>query len=642
MPRILGRFRQMARPQFYISFSPDAPSAVLNYSVKKLYQTQDNLRAVVDFLAASIAQLPVKVYRRDAEGNRERDRDSKAAKLLYRPNKVQTSYEFIRGLVTEYMVFGNVYVWLIPSAETESGYELYIVPSDWVQSTEGGNVYAVDVIRISTSQGGTVDIPKEEFIQFKTYSPGNPGGFLSPISSLRQFLEEQISSGNFRKELWRSSGRLNAQITRPKDVAPWTDEQRQKWVTAFREAWGAGGSKAGSIPLLEDGMKIEPFQTSFKEQQWAESIKLSREAVAAAYRVNPSLIWHTETQTYASAKDNARALYAECLGSDIQMLQQRFNEFLLPKVGADKGTYVEFDLSEKLKGSFEERAAILYQAAGAPYMTRNEVRAELNLPPIEGGDQMIVPLNLSTGDEMSLPVEEEQKTAPVPKIKAKAEEIRTKAPSASNEEKEKFAEVLKKFFKRQANSILPKIGAGSEWWDGERWDKELADDLDEIMQEIADTHGIETAELLESEYSVELTKAYIRKMAEGRAHATNVKTAEKIAEAIELDEDPSEVMDKRQNTEAPMLAQTMATAAAGWAVTEAVHQAERQPNWSKEVKKIWVTGENPRESHALMNGEEADIDEAFSNGAFWPGDDNLSPDESCGCNCRTDIRIRVR
>ena len=641
MPGILGRFRTLRRPQFYISFSPDAPASVLNYSVKKLYQTQDNLRAVIDFLSASIAQLPIKVYHRNADDSRTRDRDSKAAKLLHRPNIVQTTYEFIRGLVTEYFVFGNVYVWVIPSADMPSGFEMYIVPSDWVQSTEGGNAYAEDVIRVSTGTNGTVDIPRTEFIQFKTYSPGNPGGFLSPVSSLRQFLEEQIASGNFRKELWRSSGRLNAQITRPKDVAPWTEEQRKKWVTAFREAWGAGGSKAGQIPLLEDGMKIEPFQTSFKEQQWAESIRLSREAVAAAYRVNPSLIWHTETQTYASAKDNARALYAECLGSDIQMLQQRFNEFLLPMVGAEEGTYIEFDLAEKLKGSFEERAAILYQAAGAPYMTRNEVRAELNLPPIEGGEAMIVPLNLSTGDEMSLPVEEE-KTAPDLKVKAKAEEIRTKAPSASDEEKEKFTEILQKFFKRQANSILPKIGAGAEWWDAERWDKELADDLEVIMQEIADTHGVETAELLKSEYSTELTRAYIRKMAEGRAHATNYKTEEKLSEAIESDEDPAEVMDKRQKVEAAMLATTMATAAAGWSVSEAVHQAERQPGWNKEVKKVWVTGEHPRESHMLMNGEEAEIDEAFSNGAFWPGDDNLSPDESCGCNCRTDIRIRVR
>ena len=628
----------MAAPQFYISFSPDAPAAVLNYSVKKLYQTQDNLRAVVDFLAASIAQLPLKVYVRKDDDARERDRTSAAALLLWRPNVVQTEYEFIRGLVTEYLVFGNVYVWVIPSVETRSGYEMYIVPSDWVQSTEGGNVYAADVIRVSTERGGTVDIPKEEFVQFKTYSPGNPGGYLSPISSLRQFLEEQIYAGEFRKKLWRSSGWMNAQITRPKDVAPWTDSQRKKWVTEFREAWGAGGGKAGSIPLLEDGMKIEPFQMSFKEQQWAESIKLTREAAAAAYRVNPSLIWHTETQTYASAKDNARALYAECLGSDIQMLQQRINEFVLPMVGAAPGTYVEFDLSEKLKGSFEERASILYQAAGAPYMTRNEVRAELNLPPIPGGNAMIVPMNLTTGDEMSLPVEEE-KTA---KVLFKSSELRIKAPSATEEEKDALAEVLKKFFKRQFASILPKIGAGADWWDQERWDEELTDDILPIMRDIADTHGIETAELLKSEYVPELTGAYLRKMAAGRAKATNIKTQEKISEALEMDEDPVPVMEKREKDEAPMLAQTLATAVAGWAVSEAVHQAERQPNWNKEVTKIWATGENPRESHALMNGEEVGIDEAFSNGAYWPGDDNLSPDEACGCNCHTDIRIRMR
>ena len=116
MPGILGRFRTLRRPQFYISFSPDAPASVLNYSVKKLYQTQDNLRAVIDFLSASIAQLPIKVYHRNADDSRTRDRDSKAAKLLHRPNIVQTTYEFIRGLVTEYFVFGNVYVWVISFA----------------------------------------------------------------------------------------------------------------------------------------------------------------------------------------------------------------------------------------------------------------------------------------------------------------------------------------------------------------------------------------------------------------------------------------------------------------------------------------------------------------------------------------------
>ena len=59
----------------------------------------------------------------------------------------------------------------------------------------------------------------------------------------------------------------------------------------------------------------------------------------------------------------------------------------------------------------------------------------------------------------------------------------------------------------------------------------------------------------------------------------------------------------------------------------------------KKIEKIWVTGDNPRSSHALMNGETVPVGEAFSNGAFWPGDDNLEPDESCYCNCTTVVII---
>ena len=107
------------------------------------------------------------------------------------------------------------------------------------------------------------------------------------------------------------------------------------------------------MPLLEDGMEIKPYQFNAKEAQYAETKQLSREDVAAAYHINPGLIWHSQTQTYASAKDNARALYADCLGPVIQMLQQRINSFLLPMIGADPDTDVEFDLTEKLKGSFD-------------------------------------------------------------------------------------------------------------------------------------------------------------------------------------------------------------------------------------------------------------------------------------------------
>ena len=100
MPNLLARWRAAFRPQVYIyGLGSDAPTHVLNYTASKLYQSQDNLKAVVDFLAASIAQLPLNVYTRNAETDRERDRTSPAARLLWLPNSAMTEFEFIRAVM---------------------------------------------------------------------------------------------------------------------------------------------------------------------------------------------------------------------------------------------------------------------------------------------------------------------------------------------------------------------------------------------------------------------------------------------------------------------------------------------------------------------------------------------------------------
>lgn len=657
MPGILERWRGLFRqPIYHFSFGPDAPDQVLNLTARNLYNTQDNLAAVVDFISSSIAQLPLKVYTRDENDERKRDRDSVAAKLLWLPNNDQTEYEFMFSLVEELKIFGCVYVLKLPDPDSESGLQLRIIPTDWVTNTEKVTPYGPDKIRVTADGYGSIEIPREEFVPFRKYSPGNPSGYVSPISALRQTLEEQIQAGRFRKELWRSSGRLNAQIVRPKDVQPWTEETKKKWVEAFREAWGAGGSKAGSIPLMEDGMEIKTFNASFKEQQWVESVKLSREAVAAAYRINPSLVWHSDTQTYASSKDNARALYAECLGPDLQMIQQRINSFLLPMIGASPDTYVEFDLTEKLKGDFEQRAAVIQSSVGGPWLTRNEARRDNNLPPIEGGDELIVPLNVVTGGQASpQDTHTNQMSRTVlcscgknhPKTKAEEEpeeiSISGKVPQR---EQDKVADLLDGFFQRQAKSIIPKLGAEADWWNEERWNKELADDLEPVMDEIATKHGEKMARALGVEYVAEKTVNYLRKMAEGRAETINAETKKKIQQAVddadEDEEDPEDVvrheMDKRSDVDAALLGAMLSKVAAGWGTEEATRQATDQGS-RKKVFKVWETGANARESHQLMDGETVPIDEPFSNGADWPGDDSLDPDESCGCNCSTRVII---
>ena len=657
MASIFERWRIASRPSVInITLTGDASTQVLNMKAKELYQTQDNLQAVVNFLSNSIAQLPLKVYVRKGENERQRDRKSDAARLLWRPNADQTEYEFIRALAVEYFVFGSVFVWLLPDANSDSGHQLRIVPTEWLQYGGESNAFAPDKIRICTTNGGTAfDVPRSEFVQFRTYSAGSPGGYLSPISALRQTLTEQVEAGRFRRQLWKSSGRFNAQIIRPKDVQPWSEEQKKNFVTTFSEAWSGNGSKAGGIPVLEDGMEIKPYSANWKDAEWSQSVILTREAVAAAYGVNPSLIWHSNTQTYASARDNARALYADCLGPVHQMLQQRINAFLLPMIGADPDTYVEFDLTEKLKGSFEERASILQASVGAPWLTRNEARADMNLPAIEGGDELITPLNVTEGGQAS-PQDSEpdaynypgvdnqaKKLEPCGCKACKAEsELRIKGKS-DEEDDNKVTEVLANFFKRQAKSVLPKIGADAEdFWNAERWDKELAEDLEPVLTEISDKHGEDTAKTLGSIYNAELTRNYIKATAKARAKKINESTLSKIIkDQLEEEPDAAHVFEVRENT-ADVLGRSAAGSIVSFAVTEAAHQAiedgaERVVG--RIVEKEWITGANARASHQAMNGERVPLDADFSNGQHWPGEDIGDPAESCGCNCTTEVVI---
>lgn len=611
----------------YINYAEEWP-VVANLNARELYATQANLHAVISFLSDSIAQLPLKVYVRDGDTERRRDRESDAAKLLFKPNRDQTAFEFWNGVAIEYYLFGVATVWILRDADSESGWQLRIIPREWIYDEDYIDNYAPETLHVRRAvDGEIVVVPRDEFVQFRMYSPGNPAGYQSPISALKNVLNEQIQAERFRTAVWASSGRFNAYITRPKDVKPWTPEQQKKWLETFREGWGANGANSGKMPLLEDGMEIKPYNFNSKEAQYAETKQLSREDVAAAYHVNPALIWHTGTQTYASAKDNARALYAECLGPTLQMIQQRVVSFVFPIIGAAPETYCEFDFTEKLKGSFEERAGIIQSAVGGPWMTRNEARADSNLPPIEGADELIVPLNVVEGGQASptdTHMDAQEPMTLMPTDTSAATEPETKAPTekqidgnADDDEVASVTAALRKFFNRQADSVLPKIGAQANWWNGDRWNSELADDLEPLLNDIADRHGAAAAETLGTAYDTEQTRAFIRSTAELRAASINAATKAALDKADE-NNTPAAVMDERA-VAADALGKATATALASWGVLEACRQADRADGFNAAISKRWNAGENAGTEHRALDGETVGLSETFSNGIDWPG-----------------------
>lgn len=620
--------------------------SVKGMSASRLYETQPALRSVISFLADNVAGLPLKCYVRQPDGGRERDRDSILAKTLQNPNEWSTGHELIRATVSEYLLHDDS-LWLtIPN---QDGWTIAVIPHDWITpKTRDG--LEVDYIKIrSKYMNGESKLTPDDYIRFAGWSPYGSASSSSRIEALKQILSEQISAWNFRNGVWKNGGRVTQWISRPADT-PWGEGARDRFAESWRNKFASDkGTDTGGTPLLEDGMRLETTTFNAREAQWAEATKLSREDVCAVYHVNPGLIYHTDAQTYASAKDNARALYSDTLAPILDMLEARINAFLVPRLGLPDTYYCEFDLDAKLQGSFEERAQVMQSSVGAPWMTRNEARAMLNLPAIDGGDELVTPLNVLTGGQTSPnDVDGTESGYNSATVQTKASSgIRVKAAPEEYDAKE-ISAALRKFFKRQSRSLsgkLEKSGNYADWWDSDRWERELADDLTPIFQRQAARRGAQMVDALDlgGEFDAERIENYIKAMAMGKSKAINNVTYRELKEALDGDFDDDAmgatvegVFEKAEGQRADTSGRSFATALAGFAILEAVNQRGN----GRQAMKTWITTSgNPRAEHAMMDGETVPYDDLFSNGAKFPGDQVLTPEESCNCQCQVEIFI---
>lgn len=361
-------------------------------SPAQMWRTQPHLRTVVDFLARNVSQLGLHSFVRDGE-ERKRDRESTVAQVLCtKPNAYMTTFDLIYSLVGNYALYNRAY-WFI-ALNKDGELEIHPFPSDWVTPIYD-HLFRVSEYKIRPP--GTADAVKVDAASIVAFEGWNPaqGSDSSPVDTLRLILEEQYHSRMHRLQVWKRNGRVGSCLTRPASSPAWDDTARRRFYEMFEAFVGDKGSRAGGTPILEDGMELKRVGFNSADEQWSESVKISLETVAQVYQVNPTMVGVLDSANYSNVKEFNRSLYTNTLGPLLRMIESRLNAFALPLLGAEPGQYVEFNVEEKLRGSFEEQAAVTSAAVGAPWMTRNEARRMRNLPAVDNGDSLITPLNLA-------------------------------------------------------------------------------------------------------------------------------------------------------------------------------------------------------------------------------------------------------
>lgn len=598
------------------------------------WKAQPSVRKVVGFVARNIASIPLHVYERVSDNDRRRVRTGPLAELVSRPSSApgETASRFFERLLIDGLLNDR---WCALKRVTPDGrLELVRIPARRVRFKADG-LDRITKIRLYDGNGQWIDQDPDDFVIDVGYAERGGNG-TSPLVTLRHLLQEQREAVEYRRAIWKRGARIPGVIERPN---PWPADGKAR--ESFRRSWAAfeaGGGREGGTPLLEDGMTYKELH-GFKpvDTDDLEGRRLSDIEVASAYHIPPELVGARQGN-FSNIQAFRQMLFSVALGPYISPFEEALNHALVPLLSEGRDLYIEANVEAKMRGSFEEQAAVISTATGAPWMSRNEARAKHNLSAIDGGDDLVTPLNVLIGGQAS-----PRDSAPPPKTtRPKQRGVRVKV-AVPDPYRETVENTFREFFRRQRSTVLSALGskAGEAWWDEERWNRELADDLYGIALTVSTLIGQAAASELgfdADDYDVDRTTAFLRAVVDARAKWVNEATRAQILEALAAADDddartPADVFDDAENQRSLAAGAALAATLGGFASVEVAKQLV-----GATATKTWVTtSTSPRAAHAAMNGQTVSIEEAFSNGAAWPGDPVLGADGVAGCMCSVQI-----
>ncbi|OHU37307.1 phage portal protein [Mycobacteroides chelonae] len=415
-----GSVRGMSRPSVTPIRSIElSPWVAMDYF--ELWRKQPSVRRTVSFLARNIAQLGIHTFERRGDNDRKRLTDHALARLLQQPNSFTTRYRFLNTLVHDFAIYDCAYWWKI---KTGDGPRLVHLPAPLI-TPKGDNWLTPEQFEFRGTKSARL-IPADEVVYFRGYG-GIADAGVSPLESLRQILREDWTASEMRDQIMRNGARHSGYISRPKvpDAPKWSEDAKARFKREWQSEYaGAMAANAGGTPLLEDGMTFVAASQTAKDLQYIESRKLTDEEVARSYFIPPPMIGILDHATFSNIEEQHQMLYQDTLGPWLTMIQDEIVLQLLPDFESKpEKFYVEFNLMEKLSGNVEKRDASITQSVGGPWRTINEGRSLANLPPVENGDELIRPLNVTqNGDQEPIPADDGSAPTMTPTEKPPADE----------------------------------------------------------------------------------------------------------------------------------------------------------------------------------------------------------------------------
>jgi HK97 family phage portal protein len=339
--------------------------------------------SAVRAISETAGNLPLHVYRLKADAERERDRKHVADVLLnVRANPWTGAYEIRTRLIADALLHGRGLAVAIRSSNKVK--ELHRVPP----GTYNVDLDGPEPSYLITQKDGTQ----------KRYGWRDVVDVLTPGSTIerplciivqaREYIALDIAMARYFSKLLGSGARPTSTVTaKDKAIAPEQWQEMRDWLVR-------------QIKDPESGLTFIPAPFEFHAEQFS-SVDMEfnamagavRSEVAKAFRVPGVIVGDYSRATWSNSAEMGQQ-FLQSLLPWLASVEFAFSRVLLTD---DDTRFLEHVTFELTKPNVTQLFAAIKTATGTATMTPNEARRiALNLPPIDGGDELVRQAGQST------------------------------------------------------------------------------------------------------------------------------------------------------------------------------------------------------------------------------------------------------
>ena len=353
----------------------------------------------VNLISGDVALMPLLLYERDADENRERATSHEAFALLKRrPNRYMSAVGFKQLLQSHALLWGNGYARIIRNSRGEPSELMPLLPDVTKPIIDNGQLLYETKLGSDRENGRsteTIRLQPANVLHIRGLGFDGLSGY-SVISLARNswglgLAAEKHGSHYFKnyatpQGVLEFPGGMPSAETLAKTRDDWTSHQ--------------SGENEHSVAILYNGAKFSPMSMSNKDSQYLESRQFQRTEVASWFNLPAHKVNDLERATFSNIEALNRDYLNTALMRWLVTWEQECNEKLLTEKEKDTDThFFEFLTAALLRGDTKTRYEAYQIGLRNRFLRPAEVRRTENMNTVPEDEDYLPIQGVATGSE---------------------------------------------------------------------------------------------------------------------------------------------------------------------------------------------------------------------------------------------------